>query len=96
MFILLAVLLAPVEKPAQFEIRIESRTPYSLVLNGQQIKANHVYKTEPLSEPCCIEVELKYVSGDRLVTETIFIDLHPGYKVITTIELKCRPTLAWC
>jgi hypothetical protein len=88
--------IEPLEKPAYFEITVESRTPYTLYINGEQIEANTCYKTEPLSEAMCVEVEIRYVSGGEVVKKKMFMDLDPGYKRCLTLTISARPALAWC
>ena len=86
----------PVAMPAYFEITVESRTPYSLFLNGKRIEANTCYKTEPLTEPVCVEIEIRFVAGDGIVKKTFYMDLEPGYKRQLTISVSAKPSYAWC
>jgi len=93
--ILLAASLIPAE-PAQFEIAVESRTPYSLFINGEQIEANTCYKTQPLTEPVRLEIEIRYVCGEEVVKKTIFMDIKPGYKKSIKIVISSKASYAMC
>jgi hypothetical protein len=99
-FLLLAVAFGspidPPAKPAYFRFDVEARTPYSLFINGDPIEANTNYKTEPLDEPVCVEVEIRYVSGCELVKRKFFVDLKPGQTCYMKITLSATPLYAWC
>ncbi len=99
MFILFAslILMCSEPEPAYFEITVEGSTAYSLFINGTPIEANTKYKTEPLTEPICAEVEIRFVAGEELVKKTFFIDLKPGYKRHLTISISAKkPSYVWC
>ena len=81
---------------AYFEITVESDTPYSLFINGKPIEANTCYKTEPLAELLCAEIEIRFVDGYEVVKKIIFIDLEPGHKRCLTIKLFAKPYYVWC
>lgn len=86
----------PVAAPAYFEITVEARTPYSLFINGKPIEANTCYKTEPLTELCCVEIEIRFVCGEEVVSKKSFMDLEPGYKKYLKILLSARPSCVCC
>lgn len=86
----------PVAAPAFFEITVEARTHYSLYINGKPIDANTCYKTEPLTEVHCVEIEIRFVCGEEVVSKKTFMDLEPGYKRYIKISLSARPSYVWC
>jgi hypothetical protein len=86
----------PPAEPAYFQINVDAHTPYSLFLNGEPLEANTRYKTEPLTELACVEVEIRYVSGYEVVKRMFFIDLKPGRFCSYTITLSARPSYVWC
>lgn len=86
----------PVPYRAYFEISVESRTHYSLFINGKPIEANTCYKTEPLTELVCVEIEIRFVAGHEVVSKKVFMDLEPGYKRHLTITILAKPSYVWC
>jgi hypothetical protein len=86
----------PVAAPAYFEITVEARTPYSLFIDGKPIEANACYKTEPITEVHCVEIEIRYVCGEEVIKKKFFVDLEPGYKHRFLISLSARPSYVWC
>lgn len=93
--VFLAASMLPAE-PARFEIIVESQTPYSVFVNDKLIEANTCYKTQPLTDPICVEIEIRYVCGEEIVKKTIFMDLNPGHKRCITIVIYSKPTYAMC
>lgn len=94
-----SLLGSPVEpepKAAQFEITVEAHTHYTLLLNGEPIKANTLYKTEPLSKSVCVEIEIRYVCGEEVLKKTFSMTLEPGYRGGVTIKLSAKPIYAMC
>lgn len=92
----LVFLAALVASPAYFEITVEARTHYSLYVNGKQIETDTCYKTEPLTETVCIEVEIRYVCGEEVISKKMFMDLEPGYKYHLKISISAKPAYVWC
>jgi hypothetical protein len=97
LFLAASFLGSPIEdaKPAFFEINVDARTPYSLFLNGDPIEANTRYKTK-LTKLVCVEIEIRYVCGEEVVTRKFFMDLKPGCLKSITITISSRPSCVWC
>lgn len=95
----IAMMGSPIEPPgerAYFQFDVEASTPYSLFINGDKIEANTRYKTEPLTELVCIEVEIRYVSGCEVVSRKFFVDLKPGRCAHMKLTISARPCYVWC
>lgn len=83
-------------EPAYFEISVEAKTPYTVYLNGDQIDANKVYKTQAINENIDVEIEIRYVCGGEVIKKAVTLTLEPGVKKTLTIKLSARPYIAMC
>lgn len=96
LFLSIAMMGTPPAERAYFQFDVEANTPYSLFIDGDPIEANTRYKTEPLTEVVCIEVEIRFVSGYEVVSHKFFVDLIPGKLAYKKIAISARPAYAWC
>jgi hypothetical protein len=80
-------------EPAQFKIEVESNTEVVLYLNGQKLKADTTYQTEPLFGEKEIEIEVRFLDGDTVRTQKIPITLVPGRRVILKIQIEACPPI---
>ena len=92
----LALVCYTPEQPAYFQFDVETRTPYSLFIDGDPIQANTKYKTEPLAEVIRVEVEVRYVDGGDVVSRKFFVDIKPGKTCRLKIIISAIPQYARC
>ena len=89
----LAMLNQPTPEPAYFQIEVETNTEVVCSIKGQRIESGKVYRTEPLTEPLCVELTVRYLDGGQVKVKTFWLDLEPGYKVKFTLTLYANPPL---
>ena len=87
----LPLIFALMFEPAYFKIDVETNTDVAIFVNGKQVQAGVVYKTERMSIPQTVEVEIRYVHGDQVVKETTYMDLTPGKIACYKVKLIAEP-----
>lgn len=80
-------ILSLIPTPARFEFQVLATQPVMMSLGDKEVYRNKMYQTQPLFFPLKTKLNLKFVSGDDIISQDLELTLRPGQNQIYTIQV---------
>ena len=94
MFTLLMGLALASPQPAQFEVAIDTNTEVTVFMGNLKVKPGTVYQITPFTGTMTVQMTVKYIDGDEVITQTGVVTFEAGrYKKILLKVFARPPTI---
>lgn len=91
-----SLILAALMQPAYFTLEIDGPPDTTVKIGGVIIQPNKPYKTQDILNDLTVEVEIRYVDGEKIIIQKEIFTLVAGKHLTLLVTIKARRLVLNC